>query len=184
MYELELDQDKNFECSLKVQGTSIKKSKVNLVIEADDVDFKFKGTINEKGKVTIPIKRLKNILSENSTGNLYLEVIADDTYFVPFKSEYITKLTKKVTLDESVSLVENTNPPKLKKPSITVCDPLHHASNIVKKMIKEKISIFSSKDKQKVSLIIKEYIKNNNINSHEESNAIISEMLNILSKVI
>ena len=183
MYKLELDQDKNFECSLKVQGTSIKKSKVNLVIESDDIDFKFKGTINENGKVTIPIKKLKNILSENSTGNLYLEVIADDTYFVPFKSEYVTEVSKKITLDESVTLTENTNPSK-SKPSITMYDPSHHAFYLVKKMLKEKVSIFNSKDKQKVSFIIKEYIKNNNINSVEESNVIINEMLNILSKLI
>ena len=52
MYNLELDQDKYFECFLKVQGTSLKKSKINLVIEANDLDIKFRGSINESGKVT------------------------------------------------------------------------------------------------------------------------------------
>ena len=87
MYNLELDQDKNFECFLKVQGTSLKKSKVNLVIESDNLDIKFRGSINESGKVTIPIKKLSNVLNENVSGNLYIEVIAEDTYFVPFNPD-------------------------------------------------------------------------------------------------
>ena len=45
MYTIQLDQTKNFECNLKIQGASLKKSKINMIIEGDDFDIKLKGTI-------------------------------------------------------------------------------------------------------------------------------------------
>jgi len=35
MYTIQLDTVKNFECTLKIQGASLAKSKVNLVIESN-----------------------------------------------------------------------------------------------------------------------------------------------------
>lgn len=66
MYTIQLDQAKNFECSLKIQGASLKKSKINMIIESDDFDIKLKGSIDSSGQVTIPVKKLKGILDENN----------------------------------------------------------------------------------------------------------------------
>ena len=95
MYTIQLDQTKNFECNLKIQGASLKKSKINMIIEGDDFDIKLKGTIDSTGQVTIPVKKLKGILDENVKGNMFLEVIADDTYFTPYKTEYLTEISRK-----------------------------------------------------------------------------------------
>jgi hypothetical protein len=72
MYTIQLDQAKNFECSLKIQGASLKKSKINMIIEGDAFDIKLKGTIDSDGQVTIPVKKLKGILDENVKGNMFL----------------------------------------------------------------------------------------------------------------
>ncbi len=106
MYTITLDTAKNFECTLKIQGASLNKSKVNLVIESNDMDIRCRGTITEKGKVSIPVKKLKGILEENSKGKMYLEVIAEDSYFTPYKTDYITELSKKVNLKENVKITE------------------------------------------------------------------------------
>jgi hypothetical protein len=166
MYNLEIDQDKNFECFLKVKGTSLKKSKVNLVIESEDLDIKFRGTIDEHGKVVIPIKKLTNVLTENVLGNLYLEVIADDTYFVPFKSDYTTSISKKVTLSESV-VISN-------KPSVECVTAKQHAVNLIKKMIENKVNIFKDCDKEKAFALVAEYVVDNNI---KDVNVILTEVL-------
>jgi hypothetical protein len=173
MYNLELDQDKNFECFLKVQGTSLKKSKINLVIEANDLDIKFRGSINESGKVTIPIKKLSNVLDENVTGKLYIEVIAEDTYFVPFKSDYTTSFVKKVTLSESVMLDA--------KPSVEVLTTKQHAVRFVKQMIEQKVNIFKNSDQQKAFELFAGYIVDNKI---EDGQSILNEVLNTAKKLI
>jgi hypothetical protein len=173
MYNLELDQDKNFECFLKVQGTSLKKSKINLVIEANELDIKFRGSINESGKVTIPIKKLSNVLDENVTGKLYIEVIAEDTYFVPFKSDYTTSFAKKVTLSESVMLDA--------KPSVEVLTVKQHAVRFVKQMIEQKVNIFKNSDQQKAFELFAGYIVDNKI---EDGQSILNEVLNTAKKLI
>jgi len=173
MYNLELDQDKNFECFLKVQGTSLKKSKINLVIEANELDIKFRGSINESGKVTIPIKKLSNVLDENVTGKLYIEVIAEDTYFVPFKSDYTTSFSKKVTLSESVMLDT--------KPSVEVLTAKQHAVRFVKQMIEQKVNIFKNSDQQKAFELFAGYIVDNKI---EDGQSILNEVLNTAKKLI
>lgn len=173
MYNLELDQDKNFECFLKVQGTSLKKSKINLVIESNELDIKFRGSINESGKVTIPIKKLSNVLDENVTGKLYIEVIAEDTYFVPFKSDYTTSFAKKVTLSESVMLDA--------KPSVEVLTVKQHAVRFVKQMIEQKVNIFKNSDQQKAFELFAGYIVDNKI---EDGQSILNEVLNTAKKLI
>ena len=182
MYTIHLDTAKNFECSLKIQGASLKKSKANLVIEGDDLDIRCRGSINESGKVSIPVKKLKGILEEGSVGNMYLEVIAEDTYFTPYKTTYKTEYSKKVDLSESITISEV----KLEeKPSITV-DGIKedlsennviedHAANIIIKFNKNKVNIFNEKDKSKVKQIIKEYIQENKI-----SEAIHGKIMNVL----
>ena len=46
MYTIQLDQTKNFECNLKIQGASLKKSKINMIIEGDDFDIKLENSMH------------------------------------------------------------------------------------------------------------------------------------------
>jgi len=186
MYTLHIDQEKNFECSLKVQGASIKKSTVNLVVESADMDFKFKGKIDDNGKVTIPIRKLKHVLEDGAAGSLYLEVIAEDTYFVPFKSEYITEISKKVEFVESV-----VKPAPISKPTVTmissapstktgpkVTTPKQHANRLIKQLIENKLSLFRPSDQKKIRALISKYVLVNNIVETNLAKQIIGEIIN------
>ncbi len=170
MYILQIDQDKMFECHLKVQGTSLNKSKISLVVENGDMDMRFRGNVSEHGKVSIPIKNLKSMLTEGIRGQIYLEVIADNTYFVPFKSEYITEIARKVTLNESVQLTNTT-------PTVELFSPKKHAVKLVKSMIKENISLFDENRYDDAMKLIAEYMVDNHITDKHQSGEIVNYLL-------
>ena len=73
MYKLFTDKSELFECNISLQGASLKKSKARLVVETSDYSLLFKGEINSKGKCEIPIRKLKGLIDENTTGNIRLD---------------------------------------------------------------------------------------------------------------
>ena len=99
MYKLFTDKSELFECDIKLQGASLKKSKARLVVETSDYSLMFNGAISTSGKCEIPIRKLKGLIDENSKGNIRLEVIAEDTYFIPWKSNFEINASKKVTVE-------------------------------------------------------------------------------------
>ena len=99
MYKLFTDKTELFECDIKLQGASLNKSKARLVVETSEYSLLFKGTINSKGKCEIPIRKLKGLIDENTKGNIRLEVIAEDTYFTPWESDFEVETSKKVTVE-------------------------------------------------------------------------------------
>jgi len=177
MYTLQLDQNKVFECSLKVQGASLNKSKVSLVVEHDGMDLRFRGEVNEHGKVTIPIQGLSNVLKEGVTGQLYLEVIADNTYFVPFKSAYITEVSKKVSLQESVEI-------KTVKPVVEAFSARKHAAQLVKIMKEHNVSLFTEDGYDKSLSFISEYMVDNKITDEQYRNQIVNVLMATAAKMI
>ena len=118
MYTLYTDKQEIFECSISLEGASVKNSQARLIVETDHLNLLFKGTINESGKCTIPIKRLKNLIDESSTGQIRLEVIADDTYFTPWESKFNVKTAKKLTVE--VATQSNKVSLKESAPTVTV----------------------------------------------------------------
>ncbi len=84
MYKLFTDKPELFECNIKIEGASLKNSQARLIIETEDLSLLFNGTINKDGKCTIPVKKLKGLLEDNTEGQIKLEVIAEDTYFTPW----------------------------------------------------------------------------------------------------
>jgi len=107
MYTFYTDKPTNFECNISLQGAKLSKSKARLVLESDDVNFIFYGTIDTSGKCIIPVSRLRNRLDENTVGKAKLEVIAEDTYFEPWEDQFEIKTNKKVT----VEVKNNSKPP-------------------------------------------------------------------------
>ena len=54
----------------------------------------------KKEIVKSPIKKLKGLMSENTTtGDIKLEVIAEDTLIEPWQSDFIVDTAKKVTVE-------------------------------------------------------------------------------------
>jgi len=104
-YKIYTDKNENFECEVAVKNASLKGSIARLVIESENnPSLVFNGTI-KGNKCTIPIKRLKGILDENTRGKIHLEVIVEDTYFKPWQSEFIVEehTSVKVMVNEQKS---------------------------------------------------------------------------------
>ena len=99
MYKLFTDKAELFECSISLQGASLKKSKARLVVETPEYSLLFNGTISKGGKCEIPIRKLKGLIDEDTKGNIRLEVIAEDTFFTPWESDFEVDASKKVTLE-------------------------------------------------------------------------------------
>ena len=131
MYKLFTDKPEVFECNIKLEGASLKNSQARLIIESEDINLLFEGTINKDGKCSIPIKKLKGLLEDNTSGQIKLEVIAEDTYFTPWKSEFIVEASRKVTVEVKSSDAEiiKENAPKIQITGIEEVDPRHHPTH-------------------------------------------------------
>ena len=88
MYKLFTDKSELFECDIKLEGASLNKSKARLVVETNDYSLMFDGSINSSGKCEIPIRKLKGLIDESASGTIKLEVIAEDTFFTPWESDF------------------------------------------------------------------------------------------------
>jgi len=186
MYKLFTDKTELFECSISLQGASLKKSKARLVIETPEYSLLFKGKISKGGKCEIPIKKLKGLIDENTTGNIRLEVIAEDTYFTPWESDFEVDVSKKITVEVKSQttkkpIVEKQVKVKVKgdKKQVTLTEK-HHVINLFKLLIKEDINIKNiTFKKNKLNNIVGTYLKDKEIN---DPNKIIGGVLKILEK--
>ena len=140
------------------------------------MDIRCRGTITEKGKVSIPVKKLKGILEENSKGKMYLEVIAEDSYFTPYKTDYITELSKKVNLKENVKITEVNQ-------TVIADVTTNHPENIINILKENNVDIFNISHKSKSTQLIQSYIVKNNIKK-EEYNKLMEQILSQLITVL
>jgi hypothetical protein len=99
MYKLFTDKKETFTCKVDLEGVSRDNTQVRLVIEGGVHNTIYYGKIASDNTCQIAIPKLKNVLSEGSKGHIKLEVIADDTYFVPWESEYQVQVAKKVQVE-------------------------------------------------------------------------------------
>lgn len=165
MYVVYLDQPKSFECSIKLEGASLTNSKARLIMETGEgLNFIFNGSISEDGKVNIPVTKLKHILKEEQVGKLVLEVIADDIYFSPWTSEFLTALSRKVEVSVTESQLPKTT---YSKPTIQVqvdepakkpTKKVDHLLEVIYLLTKSKITITNIKEnKVRVGNILQKY---------------------------
>lgn len=98
MYKLLKDKNNEFQCEIKLEGTSAKDAKVRLFLEADGCEYSFTGQIKD-GECTVPLGKLKRYGNLLESGKIRLEIIADDTLFTPYESEYQLEQEKKVTVE-------------------------------------------------------------------------------------
>jgi len=173
MYTLYTDKQELFECSISLEGASVKNSKVRLVVEADNLNLLFKGTIDSSGKCTVPIRKLKNLLEESTKGKIRLEVIADDTYFTPWESDFEVETARKVTVEVKSQTNKNTlteNKTGVTVKNIKVGD---HVQNLSRMLVKENINVNNmASNKAKLNNVISSYLKTNKISDDEKSRII------------
>ena len=184
MYKLFTDKSELFECDIKLEGASLSKSSARLVVETSDYSLLFKGEINSSGKCEIPIRKLKGLIDENTTGNIRLEVIAEDTFFTPWESDFEVDASKKVTVEvKSQStkkpIVETKVNVKVKeeKPTLTEKD---HVVNLLKLLVKEDINIENiSYKRNALNNIVATYLQENTV---KNTSKIINGVLKVLEK--
>ena len=182
MYKLFTDKTELFECSISLQGASLKKSKARLVIETPEYSLLFNGSISKGGKCEIPIKKLKGLIDEDTKGNIRLEVIAEDTFFTPWESDFEVNASKKVTVEVKT---QTTKKPiveakvkvkvKNKKPTIT---ETQHVINLFKLLIKDDINVDNiSYKRNALNNIVATYLQENPV---KNTGKIIRGVLNVL----
>jgi TusA-related sulfurtransferase len=98
MYKLLKDKNNEFQCEIKLEGASINNATARLFLEADGAEYSFKGEI-DGNKCTIPMGKLKKFANLLENGKIRLEVLADDTLFVPYESNYVLEAEKSVTVE-------------------------------------------------------------------------------------
>ena len=197
MYKLFTDKTELFECDIKIEGASLSNSTARLVVETNYYSLMFNGKINSSGKCTIPIKKLKGLIDESSKGNIRLEVIADDTYFIPWKSEFEINASKKVTVEiksQQKPILESLGPKvqvskiketkkinKSKKVTISESEK-YHILNIMKLLIHENVNIDNlSIKRDKLNKVIATYNQFKPINESSRGR-VINGVLTVMAK--
>jgi hypothetical protein len=181
MYKIFLDKKDNFKCNIQLEGASLSNASPRLILENNNRNLIFYGDVNSLGECTIPITGIKGILKENDTGNIKLEVIADDTYFNPWNDEFITDVSKKIKVEVTQNQAEiiknkknkmvvevekkqeakNSLNQKPKKKVITTEQKYKPLLKVLKEYNITKERVF--KNKEKFLPVIKEYFNKNNI---------------------
>ena len=185
MYKLFTDKTELFECDIKLQGASLNKSKARLVVETSEYSLLFNGTINSNGKCEIPIRKLKGLIDEDTKGNIRLEVIAEDTYFTPWESDFEVETSKKVTVEvksqqNKKPILETKVKVKVKKTKPVTLTEKQHVINLFKLLIKEDINIDNiSFKRNKLNNIVATYLKEN---TEKNTGKVIDGVLKILEK--
>jgi len=174
MYKLFTDKSELFECDIKIEGTSLSKSTARLVVETNDYSLMFNGKINSSGKCTIPIRKLKGLIDESTKGHMRLEVIAEDTYFTPWKSDFEINASKTVT----VEVKSQSNKSVIKENKIQVSNvkqqiskkEVNHVANILKLLVREDINMKNLHlKKNRLNKIVATYTKHKPLNENKKS---------------
>ena len=184
MYKLYTDKQETFECDLFLEGADLKQSSARIVVESKDLTLMFKGTIDEKGNCKVPIKKLKGLMSENTTGDIKLEVIAEDTLIEPWQSEFVVETSKKVTVEvkgqgDKKPIKEVSSKPQVKIKNIK--NNFNPVNDMVNTLSENGITLQKIiKNKKRIAPILENYsIK---VNYKGGTSKFIREVINKLSK--
>ena len=164
MYKLFTDKTELFECDIKIEGASLSNSTARLVVETNNYSLMFNGNITSDGRCKIPIRKLKGLIDESSKGNIRLEVIAEDTFFTPWKSEFEISASKKVTVEiksQSNKKVINENRVRVSNVKNQISKKeINHVTNIMKLLVHENINLKNLHlKKNRLNYIVATYTK-------------------------
>ena len=154
MYTLYSDKKNIFECDIQLEGASLSQAFARVIIEGDDLNLVFNGTITKDGNCKIEMPKLKIL---EGSGNMKLEVIADDMYFNPWESDYELKKSKSIKVE-------------VKQPKEDVITEA-----------KAKVKVNVVKEEKKVEKPIKRVVKTKN--TIKESKFTKQDLKNLLNKL-
>lgn len=160
-YSLYTDRNENFECDVSAKNADLKHAQARLVVKTEDVNLMFEGTIHN-GRCVIPICKMKGLLAENTRGEMQLEIIVDDTYFSPWKDNFVVEehTSVKVQVHEqkrTKPLLETTQPKQLVDNKNKIVSPEYQLYYLFEKFGIHKKNIEALRGD--VQQIIREYFK-------------------------
>ena len=147
-YKLYTDKKEVFECKLFLEGASFSDSSARIIVESDNISFLFPGEIDKDGNCKVPIKKLRGLVNEDTKGTMKLEVIAEDTYFLPWESDFEVDTAKKIKVEvkqQSKPLVKSSKPKMVVKEVKHPFDPVEKVVNILHKQGVGVSTIYESK---------------------------------------
>ena len=152
-YKLYTDKQETFECDLYLEGASLKDSSARILVETKDITLLFPGKIDKKGNCKVPIKKLKGLLDEDTTGNIKLEVIAEETLIEPWQCEFVVSTSKKVTVEvksqSNKKQIKESSKPKVKISNVK--NDFNPINTMVKVLKENKITLTKvAKDKKRI----------------------------------
>ena len=183
-YKLYTDKQETFECDLFLEGADLKQSSARILVETEDLTLLFPGKINEEGNCKVPIKKLKGLLGEDATGNIKLEVIAEDTLIEPWQSEFVVETSKKVTVEiksqeDKKPIKEVSNKPQVKIKNIK--NNFNPVNDMVNTLSENGITLQKIiKNKKRIAPILENYSMK--VNYKGGTKKFIKEVINKLSK--
>ena len=183
MYKLYTDKQETFECDLFLEGADLKQSSARIIVESKDLTLMFKGIIDKTGNCKVPIKKLKGLMSENTTGNIKLEVLAEDTLIEPWQSDFIVDTAKKVTVEvksqKTKPQIKESTKPQVKIKSVK--NYVNPINEMVNTLIENDITIDKVlQNKKKIAPILNNYA--NTINYQGGTQKFIKEVISKLAK--
>lgn len=110
-YKIYTDKDEDFICEVSVKNASLQNSMARIVLASDSVNLIFEGKV-KNGKCIVPIKKVKGLLEENSSGKIHLEMVVDNMYFKPWHSDFVVEehTQVKVKVDEQKEDTRHSKP--------------------------------------------------------------------------
>jgi len=160
-YKLYTDKQETFECDLFLEGADLKESSARILVETKNLTLLFPGTIDKNGNCKVPIKKLRGLLDEETTGNIKLEVIAEDTLIEPWQSDFVVETAKKVTVEVKGQGKKKPIKEVSIKPQVKISNVKNHSNPInemVKVLTENKITLQKVlKNKKKIAPILESY---------------------------
>jgi hypothetical protein len=147
-YKLYTDKKEIFECKITLEGASLTQATSRMVVETQDLKLLFEGTIDKDGNCKVPIKKLRGLVNEDTNGTMKLEVIAEDTYFIPWESDFEVDTAKKIKVEvkqQSKPVVKSSKPKMVVKEVKHPFDPVEKVVNILHKQGVGVSTIYESK---------------------------------------
>ncbi len=111
-YPVYKDKIEDFKFEIYLEGDAkLSNTQARLILESEEWSIIFNGSIDRKGICTIPMKKL-SILEENTIGKIKVEVISDNTVFIPWEDEFKVKLSKKISIKMNEKVIQKKPEPQ------------------------------------------------------------------------
>ena len=187
-YKLYTDKHELFECKISLDGASLKEAVTRIIVNTPKLNLMFEGSINKDGSCRVPIKKLRGLLEAGDSGTIKLEVIADDTYFQPWESDFTVDSAKKIKVEvkgNDLPVIPNLKPQMkvsgIKSPKPKRKPKVNPIDGIVETLHNRGIGAKELSSSKRVFLpILVEYSKN--IGYNKGTKNFIKEVVSRLSK--